>query len=281
MTKLQLKEQLFEANNDRVISNLTKYTNARIAIGHSGGHTLTKNWLEFQLDFAQAKDAVLSDIDLVKLAHDLTAIDELSKGQTKLYTASSCANSLDEFLTRPDLGRALSVESQAELSEVLINHPADLNQDILIVISSGLSSAAIENQAVGFLGELLPLLNEFGWSLAPIILSKRTRVAFADKVNAVFKAKVVINLIGERPGLSSNDSMSIYFTHGSKIDSTDEQRNCISNIHQNGLSHRQAAQKVAYLVHKAFDLGYSGVNLKDDFSLDLFNQALKGISHDA
>lgn len=281
MTKLQLKEQLFEANNDRVINNLTKYTNARIAIGHSGGHTLTKNWLEFQLDFAQAKDAVLSDIDLVKLAHDLTAIDELSKGQTKLYTASSCANSLDEFLTRPDLGRALSTASQAELSEALIKHPSDLNQDILIVISSGLSSAAIENQAVGFLGELLPLLHEFGWSLAPIILSKRTRVAFADKVNAVFKAKVVINLIGERPGLSSNDSMSIYFTYGSKIDSTDEQRNCISNIHQNGLSHRQAAQKVAYLVHKAFELGYSGVSLKDDFSQDLFNQALKGISHDA
>ncbi|MBX9866818.1 MAG: ethanolamine ammonia-lyase subunit EutC [Burkholderiales bacterium] len=281
MTKLQLKEQLFEANNDRVISNLTKYTNARIAIGHSGGHTLTKNWLEFQLDFAQAKDAVLSDIDLVKLAHDLTELDELSKGQTKLYTASSCANSLDEFLTRPDLGRALSTASQAELSEALINHPSDLNQDILIVISSGLSSAAIENQAVGFLGELLPLLNEFGWNLAPIILSKRTRVAFADKVNAVFKAKVVINLIGERPGLSSNDSMSVYFTYGSKIDSTDEQRNCISNIHQNGLSHRQAAQKVAYLVHKAFDLGYSGVSLKDDFSQDLLNQALKGISHDA
>ena len=281
MTKLQLKEQLSEDSGDRVITNLTKYTNARIAIGHSGGHTLTKNWLEFQLDFARAKDAVLSNLDLVELAHDLTALGELSERQTKIYTASSCANSIDEFLTRPDLGRALSSASQVELSEALIKYPSDSNQDILFVISSGLSSAAIKNQAVGFLGELLPLLNAFNWSLAPIILSKYTRVAFADKVNALFKAKVVVNLIGERPGLSSNDSLSIYFTYDSKINSTDEQRNCISNIHQNGLSHQQAGRKVAYLIHKAFELGYSGVNLKDDFSPEVFSQALKRIRRGA
>ena len=83
-------------------------------------------------------------------------------------------------------------------------------------------------------------------------------------MNAVFKAKVVINLIGERPGLSSNDSMSIYFTHGSKIDSTDEQRNCISNIHGEGLSYEGAARKIDYLVSESLRLQLSGVQLKDN-----------------
>ena len=274
MTKLSVQEKLIAQQNDRVAPNLTKFTNARIAIGHSGGHTRTKNWLDFQLDFAAAKDAVYNELDLNELADKIRQITD-----REIYQANSLVTSLDQFLTRPDLGRSINPESHEQLMQLYIAHPEYSAQDILIVISSGLSSLAIENHAVALLNQLLPLFAKMGWSVAPIIISKQTRVAFADKVNDIFKAKLVVNLIGERPGLSSNDSMSIYFTYNSKINSTDEQRNCISNIHQNGLSYTQAAEKLTYLIHRAFELGYSGVQLKDDFSPAALQQIINGANY--
>ncbi len=274
MKSLSAKELLRTNLNDRVAKELTRYTNARIAIGHSGGHTRSRNWLKFQADFAAAKDAVNKDIDLDIIESSIKLVTGLP-----CYQANSSVNSLDQFLTRPDLGRQLSPKSQNYLMQLCQNNPEFTGQDILIVISSGLSSLAVENHATGLLHELLPLFGKLGWSIAPIIISKHTRVAFADKVNDIFKAKLLITLIGERPGLSSNDSMSIYFTYASKINSTDEQRNCISNIHRHGLSYNQAATKLAYLVHRAFTLEYSGVRLKDDFSLTTWKQLLKGITN--
>mgnify|MGYP000013439778 FL=1 len=274
MTKLSVQEQLIAQQNDRVAPNLTKFTNARIAIGHSGGHTRTKNWLDFQLDFAAAKDAVYNELDLNELSDKIRQITD-----REIYQANSLVTSLDQFLTRPDLGRSINPESHEQLMQLCTAHPEYSAQDILIVISSGLSSLAIDNHAVALLNQLLPLFAKMGWSVAPIIISKQTRVAFADKVNDIFKAKVVVNLIGERPGLSSNDSMSIYFTYNSKINSTDEQRNCISNIHQNGLSYTQAAEKLTYLIHRAFELGYSGVQLKDDFSPAALQQVINGANY--
>jgi ethanolamine ammonia-lyase small subunit len=274
MTKLLVQEQLIAQQNDRVAPNLTKFTNARIAIGHSGGHTRTKNWLDFQLDFAAAKDAVYNELDLNELSDKIRQITD-----REIYQANSLVTSLDQFLTRPDLGRSINPESHEQLMQLCTAHPEYSAQDILIVISSGLSSLAIENHAVALLKQLLPLFAKMGWSVAPIIISKQTRVAFADKVNDIFKAKLVVNLIGERPGLSSNDSMSIYFTYNSKINSTDEQRNCISNIHRNGLSYTQAAEKLTYLIHRAFELGYSGVQLKDDFSAAALQQIINGANY--
>ena len=271
MKKLELAQIIDSNAKDRVISKLNQFTNARIAIGHSGGHIKTKNWLEFQLDFAQAKDAVMKSLDLAQLATDMTNSLDI---ECQPICATSKVNSLDEFLTRPDLGRQLSVESFNELTKLTQSNPQLTNQDILIVVSGGLSSAAIENQAVGFLSQFLPLVAKFKLKIAPIILAQHSRVAFADKVNEIFKAKVLVNLIGERPGLSSNDSMSIYFTYDSRINSTDEQRNCISNIHRNGLSYQDSSQKLMYLINKACQCGYSGVNLKDDFSLEAFQKAI-------
>lgn len=274
MKNLSIKEQHITQQNDRVVPNLNKFTNARIAIGHSGGHTRTKNWLDFQLDFAAAKDAVYNELNIAKLMEDIRQTTDRN-----VYQADSLVATPDQFLTRPDLGRQISNDSREQLIQLCTKNPEFIAQDILIVISSGLSSLAIENHAVALVNELLPLFTKMNWSVAPIIVSKQTRVAFADKVNDIFKAKLVINLIGERPGLSSNDSMSIYFTYKSKINSTDEQRNCISNIHRNGLSYTQAAQKLTYLAYRAFELGYSGVQLKDDFSSTALQQILLGVDH--
>lgn len=274
MKNLLIKEQHITQQNDRVVPNLNKFTNARIAIGHSGGHTRTKNWLDFQLDFAAAKDAVYNELNIAKLMEDIRQTTDRN-----VYQAHSLVATLDQFLTRPDLGRQISNDSREQLIQLCTKNPEFIAQDILIVISSGLSSLAIENHAVALVNELLPLFTKMNWSVAPIIVSKQTRVAFADKVNDIFKAKLLINLIGERPGLSSNDSMSIYFTYKSKINSTDEQRNCISNIHRNGLSYTQAAQKLTYLAYRAFELGYSGVQLKDDFSSTALQQIILGVGH--
>jgi len=255
-------------STDRVIENLKQFTNARIAIGHSGGYQRTRNWLMFQKDFANAKDAVLKDLDLDQLQNDiLTKHPKLTVLQAKSQITSQ-----EQFLTRPDLGRALNIESRQYMSNLVTQYPTYKNKDILIVVSSGLSALAIERQVTPLLKELLDLFELMKWSLAPIIISKLSRVAFADKVNAVFKSKMLINLIGERPGLSSCDSMSIYFTYKPALESTNDARNCISNIHEHGLNNVDASKKLVYLIHKAFLLQTTGVKLKDDFSIDKFSQ---------
>lgn len=256
--------KLQEANSleqDRVIQQLKQYTNARVAQGHSGGQTLTQNWLLLQQDFAQAKDAVLKRLDMESITqyilakHKLLAVRLLSQAQDQ-----------DVFLTRPDLGRQLDYTSKKILTDLVKNNTKLSNNDIAIVISAGLSASAIQAQVTPFLDQFLPIIKSNNWSLAPLIISEYTWVAFADKVNAILGAKMLIVLIGERPGLSSHDSMGIYFTYNSRLDTSDEKRNCISNIHQHGLSHKEAAHKLAYLVQKAFTLGKTGIELKDDYT---------------
>lgn len=251
---------------DRVLSGLKQHTTARIAVGHSGGHTLTKNWLLFQKDFAIAKDAVAKRLDIQSITDKLKQQNALS-----VVAVNSQANNISEYLTRPDLGRLLSLDSAKLLRDMAKQNPEIEHKDVLVAISSGLSATAIHHQAVSFLKEFVPLVDQFSWTMAPIIISEFSRVAFADKVNAILKAKMLVVLIGERPGLSSSDSMSIYFTYNSKLNSTDESRNCISNIHKHGIGHKLAAQKLAYLIDKAFQIHATGVELKDDFNPGTFN----------
>ncbi|MGZ8096771.1 MAG: ethanolamine ammonia-lyase light chain EutC, partial [Methylosarcina sp.] len=127
------------------------------------------------------------------------------------------------------------------------------------------SSKAIEHHAVPFLSLLLPELHEKGYSLPPVCLVKLGRVAIGDAIAEHYAARLCIILIGERPGLSSPDSMGIYFTYRARSGvSTDADRNCISNIHQNGLSYEQALKKLLFLINESEKLQLSGVRLKDE-----------------
>jgi ethanolamine ammonia-lyase small subunit len=179
----------------------------------------------------------------------------------RLLMGQSAAHDRLEYLRRPDLGRRLSDASRAELSALKALCPQAF--DLSIVIADGLSSRAIATNAAPFLREFLPLVS--AWRLSPLIILTQGRVAVADEVGSLLGARAVAILIGERPGLSSPDSMGIYLTWAPQPGITkDDRRNCISNVRPAGMGYPQAASKLAYLLEKASSLGLSGVGLKDD-----------------
>lgn len=234
---------------------LRRYTAARIALGRAGTSLPTKPHLEFQLAHARARDAVHHALDATKLdealhAHGLETI-----------LLHSRADGRAMYLQRPDMGRRLDAASRAKL-EAMPAPPEPY--DTAFVIGDGLSAMAIEENALPFLATMLPQLADDGWRLAPLSVVKEARVAIGDEIGEVLGAKMVVILIGERPGLSSPDSMGIYLTYAPRVGLTDESRNCISNIRPEGLSYREAAHKLIYLMNEARRRHLSGVNLKDE-----------------
>ena len=136
--------------------------------------------------------------------------------------------------------------------------------DVVFVIGDGLSAMAIEENALPFLDVMLPSLADRNWRVAPLCIVKEARVAIGDEVGALLGARMAVILIGERPGLSSPDSMGIYMTLDPRVGLTDESRNCISNVRPEGLGYEHAAYKLNYLMTEARRRGLSGVNLKDE-----------------
>lgn len=231
--------------------DLSEYSHARLGLGHAGGHLNTKSWLDFQLGFAQAKDAVSSSFNVSKIA---------ALHQPSLVINSRCQD-LYSFLTHPDWGRCIAKTDEDYLTQLIAAHPEYCHQDILIVVSGGLSPLAITQQIPTFLPELISRLP---YSLAPVIINPRGRVALGDHLNEYFKSSIVMMLIGERPGLTTPDSLGIYFTYSPLPGFTDDKRNCISNIHEKGLSNKVAIDKVCELIRLAFEKKVSGLALYQD-----------------
>ncbi len=238
---------------------LKKHTKARIAIGRCGSSIPTKALLEFKLAHAKAIDAVNIPLDIQKLKNEIETVTH-----EDVICVSSFAQSRSDYLRRPDWGRKLSKSS----SKVLQEATQKKDYDITIVVSDGLSATAIEKNILPFLKLLYPELNK-KYQLAPIVIAEQARVALADEVALAFNSTVVINCIGERPGLKSPDSMGIYMTYNPYSGITDDKRNCISNIRKDGLSYEVACSKLLYLIQEAFSKRISGVNLKDNQNLDL------------
>lgn len=235
---------------------LRRHTSARIAMGRSGDSLPTKAVLEFGLAHALARDAVHLPLDCAGLAEALTAA-----GLPHLAVHSQAVDR-SHYLRRPDLGRQLSPDSLAALATTAPAAPPDL----AFVIADGLSSLAVSRHALPVLKASLGLLP--GWSTAPVVIAEQARVALGDAIGAALRAGTVVVLIGERPGLSSPDSLGIYLTHRPRPGLTDADRNCISNIRPEGLSYAAAADKLVYLLNGARQLGCSGIDLKDDSGLD-------------
>ncbi len=233
--------------------SLKQFTPARIALGRAGMSLPTRACLDFQLAHALARDAVNIPLDFAGLEQRLN----LQGYQT--LTLQTQAENQTVYLQRPDLGRLLSASAIACLQRTV-----PIPADAVVVVADALSSTAIEHHAEPFLGLLLPELQQKGYRMPPVCLVKHGRVAIGDAVAEHYAAGVCIVLIGERPGLSSPDSMGIYFTYQARSGiSTDADRNCISNIHNNGLSYQQALKKLLYLIDESEKLQLSGVNLKD------------------
>jgi len=235
-------------------AQLRQYTPARIALGRAGVSLPTAPHLAFQLAHARARDAVHHELDAEKLRVALAL-----PGRDVVVLHSAAASRL-EYLQRPDKGRRLDLASRAALQQYAEASPGSC--DIVFVIGDGLSAHAIEENAAGFLDRIVPRLE--GWRLAPLVIVKEARVAVGDEIGEVLDAGIVAILIGERPGLSSPDSMGIYMTYKPRVGLTDEARNCISNIRSEGLSHDAAAHKLHYLLSEARRRELSGVHLKDE-----------------
>jgi len=233
---------------------LRRHTAARIAIGRAGASLPTREVLAFGVAHAQARDAVHLPLDAAVLHEELDAL-----GVAHLHVASQ-AESRDEYLKRPDLGRLLSSSGEALLHDEAMH--GGTSPDLVFVIADGLSSLAVGRHALPLLKATLPLLS--GWSIGPVVVAEQARVALGDPVALALHARAVVVLIGERPGLSSADSLGAYLTYAPRPGCSDADRNCISNIRPEGLAYADAARKLAHLLEGARRLGLSGVALKDD-----------------
>jgi ethanolamine ammonia-lyase small subunit len=235
---------------------LRRLTPARIALGRTGTSLPTAAQLDFQLAHAQARDAVHLAFD-----HEAISARLAESGYETLHLHSAAADR-DQYLQRPDLGRRLNDESVQQLQAYAAARPGGV--DLAVVIADGLSALAVHRHAVPFLQCMREQAAADGWSMAPVVLVEQGRVAVGDEVGELLGAKMVIILIGERPGLSSPDSLGLYFTYAPKVGLNDAHRNCISNIRLEGLSYATAAHRLLYLMREACRRKLSGVHLKDE-----------------
>jgi len=244
---------------------LRQFTAARIALGRSGVSLPTQPQLAFQLAHARARDAVHLALDVPQLLHDFESAGLAQAGETLVFE-SAAADRL-QYLQRPDLGRRLSDASRARL-QALPAQATARGFDLAVVIADGLSALAVAQQAVPLLRALQPYIAAAQWSLAPLAIVRQGRVAVGDEIGQLLGARALLLLIGERPGLSSPDSLGIYLTWMPRVGLTDAARNCISNVRPAGLSYEEAAFKVAYLIGEMRWRQLSGVLLKDESRLE-------------
>ena len=250
---------------------LRRHTPARIALGRSGNALPTAELLRFGAAHAQARDAVHVALDLPALTAGLQA-----QGWPWLAVHSRAPDRAS-YLRRPDWGRRLAPDSADALqaaAQALAQAEGTGPVDLAIVLGDGLSAVAVQRHALPLLQALRTALQAGpALRLAPIVVAQQARVALADEVGALWPAALVLVLLGERPGLSSPDSLGAYLTHAPHVGCHDAQRNCVSNIRPEGLPPAQAAQRLAWLVREALRRRTTGIALKDDSAAALLGQA--------
>lgn len=237
-------------------------TPARLALGRAGAGLPTDESLRFGWAHAMARDAVHATLD----AHALEAA--LREQGWAVEHVRSRAPDRATYLRRPDLGRQLDPADAQRLRLAAAAQGEVPGCDVCIVIGDGLSALAVARHAAPLLAALRPHLPG-ATRCAPVVVASQARVALADEAGEAVGAALAVMLIGERPGLSSPDSMGIYLTLGPRPGRSDAERNCISNVRPEGLSYDAAAFKLAWLMRAALRLGRTGVELKDESELDI------------
>jgi ethanolamine ammonia-lyase small subunit len=251
-----------EPLNPGLSTRLRSLTPARVGLRRSGSSIATSELLDFQLSHARARDAVHAPLQPSTLLAPLSAMLKSSQySQTEILALHSAAKDRQTYLQRPDLGRKLDEPSQKRLHE-----QPKCPCDLAIILADGLSALAVERHAVALISALLPLLSTSlpELRIAPICLVEQARVAIGDEVAHALRADLAIVLIGERPGLSSPDSLGAYITWKPRpCITSDAERNCISNIRAEGLSYPQAAARLLHYIQEARSKRLTGVTLKD------------------
>ena len=225
--------------------DLRRFTPARVALGRVGNGLPTEAHLAFQAAHAAARDAVHAELNVERLAADLAAA-----GLSSTLVHSACPDRRT-YLLRPDLGRRLAEGEAARLVPV---------PGIAFVVADGLSATAVQRHAAPLLAQVMPALGATG----PVVIARQGRVALGDEIGTALGADAVAVLIGERPGLSTPDSLGLYLTWQPRPGRTDAERNCISNIRPEGLPIPDAAAKLLWLIAAMQRLGLTGVALKDE-----------------
>jgi ethanolamine ammonia-lyase small subunit len=235
---------------------LRQLTPARVGLGRAGASLPTQALLEFALDHARARDAVHANFDVPAVVSGLQGLG------LETLVVSSCAIDRAEYLRRPDRGRKLDALSH----DLLAGHHRRAC-DCALVIADGLSPSAVTSHAVELVRNLLPRLTSAGIAIGPAVVAVGARVALGDAIGALVGARMIVMLIGERPGLSAPGSLGAYLTFAPKPGLTDADRNCVSNIHPAGLGADEAAFKIAWLIREGLARQISGVALKDESSV--------------
>ncbi|OEY67563.1 ethanolamine ammonia-lyase subunit EutC [Marinobacter sp. X15-166B] len=241
---------------------------ARIALGRSGISLPTNAQLNFQAAHAQARDAVHLPFEAAGLS------DQLAKHGRASLVLHSAASDRHNFLLRPDLGRRLSDASVDLLCKYRSGNPGGC--ELAIVVADGLSALAVHRHALPLLKCLEPQIQAEGWSQSPVVLVSQGRVAVADEIAERLGARMAIILIGERPGLSSPDSLGVYFTYAPRVGLTDAYRNCISNVRSEGLSYPMASHRLLFLMREACRRKLSGIALKDETEVPQMTNTARG-----
>ncbi|MFT4045085.1 MAG: ethanolamine ammonia-lyase subunit EutC [Solimonas sp.] len=226
-------------------------TRARIGLGRAGDALPTRALLDFQMSHSRARDAVHGAVDFDAIAAQLAAMWPRAPLRVHSQAADRAV-----YLRRPDLGRRVHADDLPPLKDAAGGY------DLAFVVADGLSAAAVNAHAAALLATLAPRLAD--WKLAPVVLAAQARVALGDEVAQHLGARMVAVLIGERPGLSVADSLGIYLTYAPRVGCVDSARNCISNIHADGLSYARAADTLMWLLDEARRRRLTGVDLKLD-----------------
>jgi len=233
-------------------------TPARIGLARSGSSIATRELLAFRLAHAEARDAVVESLDQELILRGLA-----ERGLPALLLRSASGDR-HTYLARPDLGRRLEESSRTRLGA------AGRNYDLVLVLADGLSARAVHRHALPLLDQVLPVLNGKQWHLGPVAVVQQGRVAIGDEIGHELGAALVAVLIGERPGLTSPDSLGVYLTWNPVVGRTDAERNCLSNIRPEGLTYPEAAQRLIYLSTQARQHKCTGITLKDETALSGF-----------
>jgi ethanolamine ammonia-lyase small subunit len=215
-------------------TRLRELTAARIALGRAGHSLPTRELLAFQFAHARARDAVHHGLDL---------------NSFEGIVLKSAARDRATYLRRPDLGRRLSEESA--------NRLARGDWDAVLIVADGLSATAVHRHGPPLIHALRGELQ--GWKIAPLCIVEQGRVAIGDEIGERLGASLAVVMIGERPGLSSPDSLGVYLTWSPRVGRTDAERNCVSNIRPEGLDPSLAAVRIASLMRAARERQLTGV----------------------
>jgi ethanolamine ammonia-lyase small subunit len=237
----------------RTLRDLRHLTPARVGLGRAGAGLPTEALLAFTLDHARARDAVHTPFDVAGLRQGLGDLG------LEAVDVRSRAGDRKDYLRRPDLGRRLD-----EASQQLLASRCGAPCRLAIVVGDGLSASAVNTHAVALIRSLIPRLAFDGIEIGYAVVAAGARVALGDEIGAMLGARMLLMLIGERPGLSTPDSLGAYLTFGPRIGLTDAARNCISNIHADGLGYDEAAAKIVWLVREGLVREVTGVALKDE-----------------